>query len=115
MSVDFFVEHRSMLDREFAQEWDELADRVSAPPFLRPDWFALWAKSFSTPLTFLSARRNRSLAAVLPLVRRVRSAALTDKRPHAHFRCPRRRRGRSHRPHPVVARLRCLTSDARLR
>jgi len=33
-----------------AAEWDDLADRTSAPPFLRPGWFAAWEEAFGATL-----------------------------------------------------------------
>src|SRR5438067_789092 len=29
------------------QEWDALADRVAAPPFLRPGWIAAWCRAYA--------------------------------------------------------------------
>jgi CelD/BcsL family acetyltransferase involved in cellulose biosynthesis len=64
------------VDDELAREWDDLADRVSAPPFLRPGWFALWREAFSPPApSILAVRRHDRLAGLLPLTRRGRSAA----------------------------------------
>jgi CelD/BcsL family acetyltransferase involved in cellulose biosynthesis len=55
-----------------AGEWDELADRVAAPPFLRPGWFAAWWTAFGRgTLEILVLRRYGVLAAVLPLARRL--------------------------------------------
>jgi CelD/BcsL family acetyltransferase involved in cellulose biosynthesis len=53
-----------------AAEWDELADRVNAAPFLRPDWVAAWRAAFGAgTLEVLTVRRDGSLRAVLPLQR----------------------------------------------
>lgn len=54
-----------------APEWDELADRLGAPPFLRPGWFAAWRHAFGAGrLEVLTLRRRGQLAGVLPLERR---------------------------------------------
>jgi CelD/BcsL family acetyltransferase involved in cellulose biosynthesis len=54
-----------------AAEWDALAERVGAPPFVRPGWFAAWWEAFGAgrPLV-LAARRRGELAGVLALRRR---------------------------------------------
>lgn len=53
-----------------APEWDELADRVGAAPWLRPGWVAAWLESFGAgSLELLVLRRNGRLAAVAPLER----------------------------------------------
>jgi CelD/BcsL family acetyltransferase involved in cellulose biosynthesis len=72
----FATEHYLAVEDELAREWDDLADRVSAPPFLRPGWFALWLRAFapSTP-SILVVRRHDRLAGLVPLTRRGRSAA----------------------------------------
>src|SRR4051812_4715268 len=70
------VERLRSLER-IARDWDELADRTGASPFLRPGWFAAWLGAFGKgerPVV-LTARRAGRLEAVLPLLvgRRVRS------------------------------------------
>jgi CelD/BcsL family acetyltransferase involved in cellulose biosynthesis len=52
-------------------EWDALVERVGAPPFLRPGWFAAWWKAFGSgrPVV-LTAWRGRTLTGVLVLRRR---------------------------------------------
>jgi CelD/BcsL family acetyltransferase involved in cellulose biosynthesis len=53
-----------------ASEWDELADRVSAPPFLRPGWFAAWYQSFgSGRVEIMAAHRGSRLVGVAALER----------------------------------------------
>lgn len=53
---------------ELEAEWDELADRVGAEPWLRPGWVASWRESFGTgPLELLALRVHGRLAAVAPL------------------------------------------------
>jgi CelD/BcsL family acetyltransferase involved in cellulose biosynthesis len=57
-----------------AAEWDELADRTGAPPFLRPGWYAIWCRSFGRGIPeVLAVRGQGRLAAVLPLLRRGRT------------------------------------------
>ncbi len=52
-----------------AGEWDELADRAQAPPFLRPGWIAAWQRAFgSGELQTIEVRRGGELAAILPMV-----------------------------------------------
>jgi CelD/BcsL family acetyltransferase involved in cellulose biosynthesis len=52
-------------------EWDELADRAGAPPFLRPDWIEAWWRAFAKGrLTVLATRAGGDLTGVLPLMRR---------------------------------------------
>lgn len=54
-----------------APEWDQLADRLGSPPFLRPGWFSVWWQAFGTgELELIVLRRNGQLAGVLPLERR---------------------------------------------
>jgi CelD/BcsL family acetyltransferase involved in cellulose biosynthesis len=54
-----------------ADQWESLADRAGAPPFLRPGWFIAWQKGFDQkPLQILTARAGRRLVGVLPLYRR---------------------------------------------
>jgi CelD/BcsL family acetyltransferase involved in cellulose biosynthesis len=54
-----------------APEWDALADRVSASPFMRPGWFAAWDRAFGPdPLEVLVARRDGSAVGVLPITSR---------------------------------------------
>jgi CelD/BcsL family acetyltransferase involved in cellulose biosynthesis len=54
-----------------AREWDELADRADAPPWLRPGWVAAWWEAFGKgTLEILCLRRDGEVVAVLPLHRR---------------------------------------------
>jgi CelD/BcsL family acetyltransferase involved in cellulose biosynthesis/3-hydroxyisobutyrate dehydrogenase-like beta-hydroxyacid dehydrogenase len=61
------------------EEWDALADRVGATPFLRPGWFAAWWRAFGDgELELLVARRDDRLCGVFPLYRhgsKLRSAS----------------------------------------
>ena len=42
---------------EIFDEWDALADRVAATPFMRPGWIAAWWRAFgSGKLEVLTAR-----------------------------------------------------------
>src|SRR3954447_4373198 len=54
-----------------ATEWDALAARLGAAPFLRPGWVEAWSAAFgASGLTILTARRGGELVGVLPLERR---------------------------------------------
>ena len=60
-----------------AREWDELADRAGAVPFVRPGWIQAWWDAFgSGELRILTLRREGRLAAVLPV--RSRLGTLTS-------------------------------------
>ncbi len=49
-------------------EWDALADRVDAPPWLRPGWFAAWRAAFGQGREHLVAVRDGArLVAVMPV------------------------------------------------
>jgi len=64
------IEHYENLDL-LAQEWDDLAERVQAAPWLRPGWVAAWWRAFGQGrLEVLAVRKDGRLAAVLPLYRR---------------------------------------------
>lgn len=53
-----------------AAEWDDLADRVAATPFLRPGWFEAWWAAFgSGEFELVVLRRTGQLVGVLPLTR----------------------------------------------
>lgn len=53
-----------------AREWDELADRASVSPFLRPGWIGAWFDAFGRgKLEVAALRRERLLVAVVPLAR----------------------------------------------
>jgi CelD/BcsL family acetyltransferase involved in cellulose biosynthesis len=56
---------------DIAREWEELARRSGAPPFLWPGWLELFSRAFGSgaPLV-LAVRRGGRLAGVLPLVAR---------------------------------------------
>jgi CelD/BcsL family acetyltransferase involved in cellulose biosynthesis len=54
-----------------AREWDSLADRTGAVPFLRPGWLAAWWDAFGEgSLEVLTASRGGRLVGILPLRRR---------------------------------------------
>jgi CelD/BcsL family acetyltransferase involved in cellulose biosynthesis len=57
-----------------ALEWDELADRVDAAPWLRPGWVGAWHAAFGeqSPLELFVVRVAEQLAGVLPMLRRRR-------------------------------------------
>jgi CelD/BcsL family acetyltransferase involved in cellulose biosynthesis len=61
-----------------ADAWDELADRTSAAPWLRPGWTEVWSRAFGRGrLEILAVHRGGDLVAVCPTERRagVRAAA----------------------------------------
>jgi CelD/BcsL family acetyltransferase involved in cellulose biosynthesis len=60
--------------QDVVDEWDELAQRVHASPFLYPGWFLAWAQAFNGGrLTLAVARRvDGRLDGALPLVSRGR-------------------------------------------
>ena len=63
---------------DLASEWDELADRAGATPFLRPSWIEPWWNAFgSGRLEVLTARRDGQLVGLLPLERRRGSLSST--------------------------------------
>jgi CelD/BcsL family acetyltransferase involved in cellulose biosynthesis len=65
------VVERLAVIEPIAAEWDALATRLGAPPFLRPGWVEAWVEAFSARgLTVLAARRDDELVGVLPLHRR---------------------------------------------
>lgn len=54
-----------------AGEWDALARRVGAPPYIRPGWIAAWWRAFGAGrLEIRTLRRDGRLAALLPVARR---------------------------------------------
>lgn len=60
-----------MVPDGLAAEWEDLADRCGASPFVRPDWIAAWSRAFGPgPLDVRVVRRGGQLAGVLPLLRR---------------------------------------------
>ena len=58
-------------------EWDDLADRIGAAPFLRPGWIEPWLRTWAsgTPLA-LTVRREGRLAGLVPL--QARAGAVTS-------------------------------------
>jgi CelD/BcsL family acetyltransferase involved in cellulose biosynthesis len=63
--------HHMHIDRRLTREWEELADLVAAPPFMRPGWFQTWCEAFGRPrIELLTARRNDRLVGVLPMLGR---------------------------------------------
>ena len=54
-----------------AAEWDLLADRCGAVPFLRPGWIGAWWRAFGTgALEVVALRRDGRLVALVPLFSR---------------------------------------------
>jgi CelD/BcsL family acetyltransferase involved in cellulose biosynthesis len=50
------------------REWDVLADRLGAPPFLRPGWFRAWHGAYGEgELRIFSVRRGDELTGVIPV------------------------------------------------
>ncbi|HEV8151944.1 MAG TPA: GNAT family N-acetyltransferase [Solirubrobacteraceae bacterium] len=55
-----------------ASDWDALADRTGADPFVRPEWVAAWHAAFGGgELVALTAHHDGGLTGVLPMVARV--------------------------------------------
>jgi CelD/BcsL family acetyltransferase involved in cellulose biosynthesis len=53
-----------------AEQWEELADRVDASPFLRPGWIQAWQRAFGTGrLEIVALWQGARLAALIPLHR----------------------------------------------
>jgi CelD/BcsL family acetyltransferase involved in cellulose biosynthesis len=53
-----------------AAEWDDLALRTDAPPFVRPGWIDTWWSAFGHgQLHILTLRREGDLVTILPLAR----------------------------------------------
>ena len=70
---DLQLESTGDLER-LAPEWEHLAERLQATPFLRPGWFDAWWKAFGKGQLEIWTVRDRTagrLAAVLPLQRRL--------------------------------------------
>jgi CelD/BcsL family acetyltransferase involved in cellulose biosynthesis len=65
------VEYRVLDSIEpIAPEWDELATRAGASPFLRPGWFQAWWNAFGRGrLRIATLRRDGALAGVAPVYR----------------------------------------------
>lgn len=65
------VETVSDLTPGLLGEWDDLAERVDAQPFMRPGWISAWWRAFGRGrLTVLTVRRNGNMVGLLPLARR---------------------------------------------
>ena len=58
---------------EVAKDWDELADRLDASPFVRPGWVRAWARAFASgPVRVVTAREHGGrLVGLLALERRL--------------------------------------------
>lgn len=57
-----------------AGEWDELAGRVGAVPWIRRGWVEAWLEAFGTEtVEVFIARNERAVAALVPLLRRGQS------------------------------------------
>ncbi len=67
-----------------APEWEALAQRLGAGPFLSPDWIAAHWSAFGTGrLMLVVVRRDGALALVLPLARRGRRTARSVTNAHS--------------------------------
>jgi len=56
------------LNGSLEREWDQLAERCEAPPFLRPGWFATYAAAFGVgALKLACVRRGGEMVAAVPL------------------------------------------------
>jgi CelD/BcsL family acetyltransferase involved in cellulose biosynthesis len=53
-----------------AGEWEELAERTGAAPFLWPGWIAAWLRAWGGRARIVALREDGELKAVLPLMRR---------------------------------------------
>lgn len=59
------VERYDGIAEPLAQEWDELADRSQAVPWLRPGWIAAWWRAFGKgQLEIIAVRQGNRLVAV---------------------------------------------------
>ncbi|HKP91255.1 MAG TPA: hypothetical protein VJT75_14925, partial [Thermoleophilaceae bacterium] len=57
-----------VLDDELRAEWDELADRTGAAPFLRAGWIEAWHGAFGLgELRTLTTRDDGRLTGILPV------------------------------------------------
>ena len=58
----------SVASEQLVREWDELAVRMRASPYLRPGWVQAWWRAFGKgDLEIKTLRRNGRLAALLPV------------------------------------------------
>lgn len=74
---------------EVEDEWEALSQRVDAPPFLRPGWFAAYRDAFlaeDEDVDVCVARRQGCLVAALPVVRRRRLVSPSND--HSPFYAP---------------------------
>src|SRR5437764_3361361 len=63
-------------DRSLHHEWDALAERIGAPPFMRPGWIEAWCRAYAdTGPTLVEVRRRDELVAALPVIRRGRRSS----------------------------------------
>lgn len=68
--VDRQTKDRAIID-EVSAPWRDLAVRVQAPPFLRPEWIAIYLETFEPDATIdmITVRREGLLIGILPLIR----------------------------------------------
>ena len=54
---------------EIHREWEQLGERMAAPPFMRRGWFDAWVEAFEPEgFRIVAARRDGRLVGVLPVV-----------------------------------------------
>ncbi len=56
-------------DKGVRAEWDHLASLVSAGPFMRPEWFEAWTRSFPAGPVEVAVLGHEQMEAVAPMVR----------------------------------------------
>jgi len=66
MSITIETHHRI---EPLEAEWDQLAERCSGSPFVRPGWICAWQRCFGgAPLSLICARRGPELVGLVPVV-----------------------------------------------
>jgi CelD/BcsL family acetyltransferase involved in cellulose biosynthesis len=69
--VDGLIEEVGAPQGRLAREWEQLAARVGATPFLYPGFVLAWQRAFDDrPLLLATVRRAGELVGALPLIRR---------------------------------------------
>ncbi len=66
-------------------EWVVLADRFASNPFQRPEWVAMWLRSFGGSGLVLSEQRDGELVGVMPLIQNRLSTATPTNGDSYHF------------------------------
>jgi CelD/BcsL family acetyltransferase involved in cellulose biosynthesis len=66
------LETHTGFEPSLVREWDALADRTDASPFLRPGWFLAWWRAFAVGrLEIFAVRRGGRLAGIVPMTHRL--------------------------------------------